>query len=310
MEELEQRSQRSPWVSSALILFVALMGFMLIGPLIGFLIALPFIDAPLLEIAEQLGNPINHPELKIPYFIIQGCATFIGLFVIPYFYAIGIEKIKPAELFKGKITGLTLLITFCIVIFFTGFNSVIIEWNSEMALPQSMQGFENWARETEELAAKLTKYLTQFDSVNQFIIALLVVAVFAGIAEEFVFRGLLQPALHRATKNIHVAIWVSAILFSALHMQFFGFIPRVFLGALFGYLYFWSGNLAVPMFAHFVNNGLSVVGIYLVQMKVTDIDMESTESFSWPIVITFTVITAALLFYFKKQSDASNSSPA
>jgi uncharacterized protein len=310
MEELEQRRPRSPWLSAAMIMIVALMGFMIVGPIIGFLIALPFIDAPLLEIAELLANPINHPELKIPYFIIQGCATFIGLFMIPYFYARGVEKVNLSELFKGRITGLTLLLAFCIVIFFTGFNSVIIEWNSKISFPEFLKGFETWARKTETLATELTTYLTQFDSFSQFIIALMVVAVFAGIAEEFVFRGLLQPALHRATKNIHVAIWVSAILFSALHMQFFGFVPRVLLGALFGYLCYWSGNLAVPMFAHFVNNALSVVGIYLVQNKVTDLDVESTEAMPWPIVIIFTLLTATLLFYFKKQSEASNSSLA
>ena len=310
MEELEQRTQRPPWLSVSMILIVTLMGFMIIGPLIGFFIAWPFSGYSLLEFVEKLTNPIGDPGMKIPQFIVQAGATFIGLLVVPYLYAVGVEKINPRDFFKGKITGLTLLVTFGIVIFFTGFNSVIIEWNSKISFPEFMKGFETWARKTEDLGAAITKYLTQFDSVGQFIIALTVIAVFGGIAEEFVFRGLLQPALYRTTKNIHVAIWISAILFSALHMQFFGFVPRVLLGALFGYLYYWSGNLAVPMFAHFINNALSVIAIYLVQKKVTDLDMESTEAMPLPTVIIFTLLAAALLFYFKKQSEASNSSPA
>jgi membrane protease YdiL (CAAX protease family) len=309
MEELQQQPQRSPWMSAIMIFLTALLGFMIIGPLIGFFIALPLTGYSMLEFVDKLEHATNNPEIKVPYFVIQGCAT-MGLALIPYLYVRAKEKINLADLFKSKVTVITFLVAMGIVIFFMGFNSVVIEWNSKISFPEFLKGFESWARKTEDLATELTKYLTQFDSVGQFIIALTVVAVFAGIAEEMVFRGLLQPALHRATKNIHVAIWVSAILFSALHMQFFGFVPRVLLGALFGYLYYWSGNLAVPMFAHFVNNGFSVIAMYLVQQKIADIDVESTEAASWPIVITFTLLTAVLLFYFKKQTDASNSSPA
>jgi len=310
MEELEQRTQRPPWLSVSMILIVTLMGFMIVGPLIGFFLAWPFSGYSLLEFVERLTNPIGDPGMKIPQFIVQAGATFIGLLVVPYLYAVRTEKINAKDLFKGNITALTLLITLGIVIFFMGFNSVIIEWNAKISFPEFMKGFETWARRTEDLGAAITKYLTQFDSIGQFIIALTVIAVFGGIAEEFVFRGLLQPALHRATGNIHAAIWIAAILFSALHMQFFGFVPRMLLGALFGYLYYWSGNLAVSMFAHFVNNASSVIAIYLVQLKVTDIDMETPEAMPWPTVIIFTLLTGALLFYFKKQSEASNSSRA
>jgi membrane protease YdiL (CAAX protease family) len=299
MEELVKR-QRPAWLSALSIFVVALTGFMVIGPLIGFLIALPFIEGSIFGFVEQLTNPVNHPEVKTPFYIIQGSATFFGLVVIPALYAVGIEKLNLKEFFtNSKVTAVTFVITAGIVIFFMGFNSIIIEWNSKIHLPESLRSFENWAREKEDLATEVTKFLTQFDSVSQFIVALIVIAVFAGIGEELVFRGLLQPALHRLTKNIHAAIWISAILFSALHMQFFGFVPRVLLGALFGYLYYWSGNLAVPMFAHFVNNAFSVVAIYMLQKGVTDMDVESAAPLS--VVISFSLLTVALLFLFKKQ---------
>jgi membrane protease YdiL (CAAX protease family) len=308
MEELVKR-QRPAWLSALSIFVVALTGFMVIGPLIGILIAIPFIEGNILGFLEQLTNPINHPEVKTPFYIIQGSATFFGLVVIPALYAIGIEKINLRELFtKRKLTLLTFVITTGIVIFFMGFNSVIIEWNSKIHLPDALKNFENWAREKEDLATEVTKFLTQFDSVGQFVVAIIVIGLFAGIGEELVFRGLLQPALHRLTKNIHVAIWISAILFSALHMQFFGFVPRVLLGALFGYLYYWSGNLAVPMFAHFVNNAFSVIAIYMLQKGVTDMDVESTEAMPLSVVLSFTLLTAVLLFFFRKQF--TNRSPA
>jgi len=110
---------------------------------------------------------------------------------------------------------------------------------------------------------------------------------------------MLQPQLQRATNNIHVAIWISAFLFSSLHMQFFGFVPRLFLGALFGYLYYWSGNLIVPMVAHFINNGFSVIMLYLHQLGKIDIDVESTKAVPWSAVISGTILTFALLVYLR-----------
>jgi len=112
---------------------------------------------------------------------------------------------------------------------------------------------------------------------------------------------LLQPELHKATGNIHFAIWTSAVFFSAMHMQFYGFVPRVFLGALFGYLYYWSGNLILPMFAHFFNNFVAVTSIYFGWSDLPGVDTEKPESTPWYVVIIMTVICAALIFFFQKQ---------
>jgi hypothetical protein len=120
---------------------------------------------------------------------------------------------------------------------------------------------------------------------------------------------MLQPLLQRATHNAHTAIWISAFLFSALHMQFFGFVPRMLLGALFGYLYSWSGNLIVPMFAHFINNGFSVILLYLHQLGKVNIDLESTEAAPWPVVISGTILTFGLLVYLKRHFQRNPGAP-
>jgi hypothetical protein len=112
----------------------------------------------------------------------------------------------------------------------------------------------------------------------------------------------------KGTKNIHVAIWISAFFFSAIHVQFFGFVPRMLLGALFGYLYYWSGNLWVPMFAHFVNNGFAVCMIYLYQKKIVDTNLDSPEAAPWPAVIVAAGIVATALWYFKTKFQSSNPS--
>lgn len=298
------RPQRSPWISILFILLTMLGGFLVVGPLIGMLIAIPFYDGSVFSLLEQIQTPQGHPEIKLPILIIQGVSTFVGLIVGPWIY-FSIDKKKNAlELFKKpKIELLSILVTGFVVITFMVTNSAFIEWNANINFPSWLEGFGKWARAREDLATEITTFLTTFNSSAEFIITFLVVAILPAIGEELVFRGMLQRELEKSTGNIHAAIWISAILFSTLHMQFFGFIPRVLLGALFGYLYYWSGNLIVPVFAHFVNNGFALIMLLLYQQGVVTIDMDSTEAAPFYMVIIFTVFTFGLLVLLKKIFD-------
>ena len=152
----------------------------------------------------------------------------------------------------------------------------------------------------------LTEFLTDFDSTGYFILAIFVIAVIPGIGEELLFRGFLQNILRRIFKNDHVAIWTAAIVFSAIHFQFYGFIPRVLLGALFGYLYVWTGNLLIPICAHFINNSVSLIALYIYQKGLTDIDVESTEALPTVYVLIFSALFVVTLAYFKNYLAKNN----
>lgn len=300
--------QRPAWISVILIFIVSMLGFVVIGPIIGFILSMPFIEGGLLSFQSKLSNPTAYPELKIPFFIMQGSATFFGLILIPALYIKGFEKKNPFILFQNKtVYAQSVFATILVVVLFMIPNSFFIEWNSNLSMPDFLKGFESWAREKEDIAAELTTYLTQFDTFGHFVLAFFVIAVLPGIGEELVFRGMLQPELQRATGNIHAAIWISAILFSAIHLQFFGFVPRMLLGVMFGYLYYWSGNIIIPMLAHFVNNGFSILMVYLYQLEIISIDLESGKSASPLIVGLFTIITFGLLLYLKKFHRENNS---
>ncbi len=203
---------------------------------------------------------------------------------------------RPLHTDSFNLMGLTGLI----VISFMFVNAFFIEWNIDMKLPEALSGLEDQMLKLEESAKKLTEQLTQFDNIGQFILALTVIAIIPAIGEELLFRGILQNLLVNVSRNIHLSIWISAFLFSAIHFQFFGFIPRMLLGALFGYLYYWSGNLLYPMVAHFINNGFTLLMIYLYRSDITNFDIENTESVPITTVLIFGVITTALLYYFKK----------
>ena len=128
------------------------------------------------------------------------------------------------------------------------------------------------------------------------------VAIIPGIGEEFVFRGLIQNHIFGISKNIHIAIWVSAFLFSLFHMQFYGIIPRMLLGVLFGYLYYFSGNIIYPMVAHFFNNGFTLVMLYLFQHNIVEYNIDDSEVLPWPQVIFFTALTLVLFYIFKRNA--------
>lgn len=301
-------TERPAWISVILIFTSAFLGFALIGPAIGIVIASIIYQIDIMTLIERLASINLYPEIKGPYLIVQASSTLIGLLIIPSLYIFAAEKRTTFSLFRDKPLFLkSVVLTILIVITFYVPNSFFIDLNSNFPFPEFLKGFENWARELEQKAEGITKSITTFNSFSEFIYAFTVIAIFAGVCEEVLFRGILQPGIYKATNNIHAAIWISAILFSAFHLQFFGFIPRLLLGVLFGYFYYWSGNILVPILAHITNNGVQLIMIFLYQRGIINIDMESTEPAPAPFVVLFTIITFAALLYLKKFHREKNS---
>ena len=298
--ELDTRPEKHPVINLIIILLMVGLGFVIVGPIIGFFFALPFYDGGMAELAVAIQPPIEDPDMKIPLYIIQGFATFVGLIVAPAIYLLREQRSLSTFFSTRGMDWIPVAVTAFLVIIFMAVNSVFIEWNAEFDFPEFANEFENWAREREDTAAELTKFLTHFASEGELLFALVIIAILPAVGEEVVFRGLIQNELLRGTKNIHVSIWIAAILFSAIHFQFFGFVPRLLLGALFGYLYYWSGNLMLAILAHFVNNAVSVSALYFYQQGKFKFDVESQESAPLNVVIISAVLTAGLLYFFYK----------
>lgn len=134
----------------------------------------------------------------------------------------------------------------------------IIYWNSVISFPESLAYWGEIFRELEDKALAATEVMLKTDSVGGLITNILVVALITAFGEEIFFRGALQTT-SASSGAWHTSIWVVAIVFSAMHFQFFGFIPRLLLGAWFGYLLYWTRSLYAPIIAHFINNGVVVV---------------------------------------------------
>lgn len=134
----------------------------------------------------------------------------------------------------------------------------LIYWNSIISFPDNMAYWGELFREMEDNAQSATDIMLSTKSFGGLITNLVVVALITAFGEELFFRGSLQ---HTASSSgaIYTSIWVVAFIFSAMHFQIFGFVPRLLLGAWFGYLLYWTKSIYVPVIAHFINNGVVVI---------------------------------------------------
>jgi membrane protease YdiL (CAAX protease family) len=160
---------------------------------------------------------------------------------------------------------------------------------------------DKWLRAVELQNGEITKAMLNTTTIAGLIFNLLVIAIVPGLVEELFFRGILQNLLHESVKNKHIAIWITAIIFSAVHMEFLGFFPRMMMGAMLGYMYMWSGNIWINMIAHALNNGISVIAFYLFQNQYIKTDIDKMEHYGLvPTTIAIALFAASYFLFYKK----------
>jgi len=299
LEEYQPNKSRSIFASLLLLAGFVMLG-LIMGNLLGILLALPLFGADYQALLQALSDPTLSPSSRPALLIIQACSSLFGFVLSPLLFYVLIEKGKPSRLFHDKhLDAQLLLLVGLVVVTFMAVNSVIIEWNMGLDLGALSPAFEQWASAKEEQLKELTAYLTRFDSLGGLLVGMVVIAVLPAVGEELVFRGLGQRMFHGLTNNKHAGIWIAAFLFSFIHLQFYGFFPRLLLGALFGYIYVWSNNLWYPIFAHFVNNGFTLAMLYMYQQDVTELNVEDTESVPVYTAVLALVVTVGILYYFR-----------
>lgn len=178
------------------------------------------------------------------------------VFIVPAVITAIIVSQLPARLLAvdrgvdGRMFFLACLLYIC----GTPMLEAVVKLNDAMTLPSFLSDVERWMRQMEENARGQVKLLLGGETVADLVVSILIVGVMAGFSEELFFRGALQRLLGASRLGPHAAIWITATLFSAFHMQFFGFFPRLILGAYFGYLLWWSGSIWLPVAIHILNN--------------------------------------------------------
>lgn len=289
-----------------------LLGFLMVGACVGYAVVFAWAQVGFgLSVAQVQGvalNPTAAPEGWGLLMMMQGVLLFVagagGALALASAMGYGwAEYFSPRRLGAGW----WLLAAAALIVVILPLMSVIIAWNAGAHFPAALHDFEVWARASEDRAAELTKFLTKFNSGTRFAVGVVVIALVPAVAEELVFRGVIQKNLVRWFSP-HVGVWLGAAIFSAIHFQFFGFVPRFILGLVLGYLYLWSGNILVSMAAHFTQNALQLLLLYLAQRGQFGwgFDPDSTDALPLTLVVPSVLLTAGLLYVLHR----SMSTPA
>ena len=248
------------------------MGIGILVSLTGILISALFIDGNIftrIELMEGMQHPGDLILMKYLQVLSQ-----LGFFILPalvFGFFINKNIFKFFNLEKAPKLSVLLLGLFTIIAAIP-FSDWLIYQNNLIKLPASMADIEQWMRIAEEKAAHMTNLFLKMDSWSDYLINILMIGLLAAVGEELLLRGVLQPLFIKITKNAHVGIWIAAFIFSFIHFQFYGFFARLFMGAILGYLFYYTNNLWIPIIVHFFNNSAAVTYVF-----ITNIPLDSTN---------------------------------
>jgi uncharacterized protein len=303
--------EMKPYVKIMGLILVMILSFLVVLAF-GVGLSIPFFGKNLLAGPDAFSNysdPRTIAMLKYLQIINQ-----LGAFIIPAFLFVFLTDddfkgyLKLDSRFKrfGLIFGIVLLF---VSLPFIGW---LIDINSNLHLPQFMSGIERWMRESEDNAENLTDAFLSSSSWIGFFINLVMIGMLAAIGEELIFRGILVRLFREWTNNIHLAVIIPALIFSAFHLQFYGFFARFLLGVILGYLFVWTGSLWVPIIVHFVNNAMAVVVSFLDQRGMITVELENLGTSKNAVVIAGSGIMMVFIMvmihlhengYFKKRRE-------
>lgn len=255
---------------------------------------------------QTLLNNLEDPRAIAILKLVQTISA-IGTFVVPPFLIAYLIDPEPLTfLGVNKVANIrSIVMVVLVVMAAVPVINLLGELNSSMHLPGFLKAVEDWMRDSEDRAAGLTKAFLEMPDATTMLFNLFMVALIPAIGEELLFRGIVQRIFSSWSKNIHVGVWMAAFLFSAMHMQFYGFIPRLLLGAMLGYFFVWSGSLWLSITAHFVNNAAAIIFTFLFQHRVSSIDVDTVgtkEGDVLSVLISLALTISLLYMIYKSES--------
>lgn len=268
------------WVSIAMVLTICAMGIVSLFPNQGSVAAMKW-----MQFLETVSMFLL-PSLAIAYLYSDQPMRWLRL-------TPPARVRRPAALYAFAV--LTMLVAI------PGIN-LLSYLNQQLTLPDFLAPLETVMRRMEETAESLMALFLKTDSPWDLVINIALMALLPAVAEELTFRGLLvAPFLPQSsikTYQSKIAIWAAAVIFSAIHFQFYGFVPRMLLGALFGYVLLWSQSLFVPMVMHFTNNCIAVLLYYIAYargLNPSDLDALGTGDTLWVGILSLLLLIPAII---------------
>ena len=255
-------------------------------------------------------QPLSVGALKWVQFIQTAAVFLLPPLCVAYLWAQEPMKWLKVETFQTfKVSSMAVML---MLVALPAIN-LLGDLNQQMSLPAFLEPLEQWMKTSEESAKVLTEQFLNVTTFGGLIINILLMALLPAVAEELTFRGVMMSLFKARSERRevkgegipHIAIWVTAILFSAIHMQFYGFVPRMLMGALFGYMLAWTGSLWVPILMHFTNNAMAVL-LYFVATRegwdIEKVDAIGTDDTLWLGVVSI-ILTIAGIYTFRRRTE-------
>lgn len=269
-----------------ILIFLALIvGCMVVASVLGVIVASIFFG---------FGIPTDTLDQAAYYRIIQSFGS-VGTFMLPpLFFSYLSERKWFSYNRMNKAPGYTMSnIVIVMSLVLLPIVWILADWNEGWKLPEALAGLDEWMRRMDEQNSELVKLMSRDSRIGILLINIFVMAMLPAVGEELMFRGTVQPFLQKWTKSPHWAIWITAFIFSAIHFQISGFIPRMLIGAYLGYLCYWSGSLWLPILAHFMHNSMSILSDFIMSRRGFDVDnLNYTDSHGWKYILGVAIILA------------------
>ena len=223
----------------------------------------------------------------------------VGIFIVPPFL---FAYLSGNSLSFKSVSRQQLMLTAVIMFFAMPLINGLSLWNEQLHLPGFLESIEAWMRAAEAKAMAITEAFLAVNTPLGLAVNILIIAIIPALGEELLFRGVVQKELSKWSGKVHLSIWITAFLFSAIHLQFLGFFPRFLIGGLLGYMFYWSGSIWLPILAHFVNNAVAVILYYMVAKGRLAADVETigvNEGQMSMLLISF--LSVGLLLYLLRE---------
>ena len=283
--------------SKFILLVVLVFSFLLFSSLLGVIILVPFYGSGVIDLlaSPEYSNANVVNALKVLQIL-----NMVGGLLLPaliYMWLCSPGSSGYAR-FDKSIPLITLLLSCLLILLAQPVIGWTNELNSYLVLPHWLSFLEEWMKRTELQGALITEAFLSTTTVNGLLVNIFMIALLPAFAEEILFRGAIASLLKDATKNVHLAVFFSSFIFAAIHLQFYGFLPRFLLGMALGYMFFWSGSLWLPIIAHFTNNFLSVVVEFLFRRGYIHTNAENFGMDNTIWITLISVICVSVILYF------------
>lgn len=283
-----------PWYKLILTVFVSLSCLMFFY-ILALILAVPLFHISIKEITNLAFSDLVNSNIGLLKYLqfFQALGSFlVPAFILGFIFSGSATSYLRINQNPRFYTLWLVIISLIIAIPIINYSGYL---NSKLELPSFLSGVEKKMVHLEQEAAKLTELLLRSSTTSDYLVNLLIIAVLPALSEEFIFRGVIQKLFTEWTKNSHLGIFIGAAIFSFLHLQFFGFLPRLLLGIYFGYLFFWTNSIWVPVLAHFINNATAVTFYHFLNQKK---NMSSLDKIGNSGEDIFFLISSVFLFSF------------